>query len=203
VTLLLLVVGAISVDLQVYRNSLLTWICHEDGLLEYSEALTFLVAAVLFSIAGVRNGRACVFLWGLGLINLFAAGEEISWGQRIFGIDTPEWLHQINEQHELTVHNIEGLQGNHRWMGLVFLIGICLLVPLCDALFTQCNLLFRRLRVPIFPLSAVGILVMAVLFMAVPRWWSGTIVFNMDEMGEFYVAIAFLDWGLAEVCTAP
>jgi hypothetical protein len=202
VTLLLFLVGALSVYLQVYRNSLLNWICHEDGLLEYSQALLFLAAAVLFASAAVPNGRAGVFLWGLALINLFAAGEEISWGQRLFGIETPGWLDQVNVQHELSLHNIEGLQGNHRWLGLLFLFGICFLLPLCDALFAPCTRLFRRLRIPIFPLWAVGIFVMAVLFMAISRWVTGTVVINMDEMGEFYVATAFFVWGHAEAFTA-
>ena len=36
----------------------------------------------------------------------FAAGEEISWGQRIFGFATPDFLMHLNEQKEFTVHNI-------------------------------------------------------------------------------------------------
>lgn len=38
---------------------------------------------------------------------LFAvAGDEISWGQRILGIETPEDLKQINTQGEITFHNL-------------------------------------------------------------------------------------------------
>lgn len=38
------------------------------------------------------------------------AGEEIAWGQRLFGYDTPERLEEINEQRETTVHNIGSVQ---------------------------------------------------------------------------------------------
>lgn len=38
---------------------------------------------------------------------LIIAGEEISWGQRIIGFDTPETLEEINTQGELNVHNNE------------------------------------------------------------------------------------------------
>jgi len=36
--------------------------------------------------------------------------EEISWGQRIFGLATPEFLEHINRQHEISLHNIGFLQ---------------------------------------------------------------------------------------------
>lgn len=38
------------------------------------------------------------------------AGEEISWGQRIFGWAEPESLGAINHQKELNVHNIRLVQ---------------------------------------------------------------------------------------------
>src|SRR5690606_21726008 len=42
-----------------------------------------------------------------GLILLFGAGEEISWGQRIFGFDTPEAIYQHNAQGEMNLHNLK------------------------------------------------------------------------------------------------
>ena len=37
---------------------------------------------------------------------IVCAGEEITWGQRIFGIKSPEILKAINVQNETTLHNI-------------------------------------------------------------------------------------------------
>ena len=37
---------------------------------------------------------------------MFAAGEEISWGQRIFDFETPDFLMHLNVQNEFNVHNI-------------------------------------------------------------------------------------------------
>lgn len=48
---------------------------------------------------------------GLAVIAFFGAAEEISWGQRIFNIQTPEALARVNVQEEITVHNIE-INGN-------------------------------------------------------------------------------------------
>lgn len=44
------------------------------------------------------------------LILFFIAGEEISWGQRIFNIQTPTELSKINLQNETTLHNINTVQ---------------------------------------------------------------------------------------------
>ena len=42
---------------------------------------------------------------------VFAAGEEISWGQRIFGFATPDFLLPLNHQKEFNVHNIISIDG--------------------------------------------------------------------------------------------
>jgi len=40
------------------------------------------------------------------LLCLFGAGEEISWGQRIFGLETPDFLSDKNAQGEIGLHNL-------------------------------------------------------------------------------------------------
>ena len=41
---------------------------------------------------------------------MLAALEEISWGQRIFGIETPDTLMEINTQQEISLHNLKPVQ---------------------------------------------------------------------------------------------
>lgn len=53
-----------------------------------------------------RNLRTVLFVFA-GLVFLTAAGEEISWGQRIFEFETPENLVQLNDQNEFNFHNID------------------------------------------------------------------------------------------------
>lgn len=91
----------------------------EDHYAETVGALSFLAASVLFLLAfralrragvGAREGTArfkALVVLGLGILFLFAFGEEISWGQRIFGVEEPAALERINAQDELNVHNIE------------------------------------------------------------------------------------------------
>ena len=43
----------------------------------------------------------------LAMVCLFGAGEEISWGQRIFNIDSPEFFTANNAQHETNLHNLK------------------------------------------------------------------------------------------------
>lgn len=53
--------------------------------------------------------RERAFRCGLFLVSLFclaAAGEEISWGQRLLGVIPPELFQELNDQQELNVHNI-------------------------------------------------------------------------------------------------
>ena len=47
---------------------------------------------------------------------VFVAGEEISWGQRIFGFATPDFLIRLNNQKEFTVHNIANGTFNIIWL---------------------------------------------------------------------------------------
>jgi len=57
--------------------------------------------------------------------------EEISWGQRVFGIETPQWFLKHNKQGEINVHNLVmyGVNINKLVFGkiLAILIGIYLL----------------------------------------------------------------------------
>lgn len=46
----------------------------------------------------------------LGLLFFFGAGEEISWGQRILGFETPEAVAGVNKQEEFNTHNLAAWQ---------------------------------------------------------------------------------------------
>ena len=81
----------------------------EDALVENSTAfLFFLTALLLLAIAARGRGVPGRWLYILGaLAFVFATGEEISWGQRIFGFETPNYLREINFQNEFNLHNID------------------------------------------------------------------------------------------------
>ena len=91
----------------------------EDGLFEYSTAISFLVASIvafiLFAKSTAGNSlsrfpiRRNIFYLLLAVLFFFGAGEELSWGQRLVGFDTPGSIRAQNVQEELNIHNLEFL----------------------------------------------------------------------------------------------
>ena len=81
----------------------------EDSLFENISAfLFFLTALLLLAIVAGGRGVPGRWLYILGaLAFVFATGEEISWGQRIFGFETPSYLRDINVSNEFNLHNVE------------------------------------------------------------------------------------------------
>lgn len=74
----------------------------EDGIAEYGSALLAVVGAAAF----LRGAERIVDVRVLVAILLFLfAMEEISWGQRILGIETETVLPVANYQNEINLHN--------------------------------------------------------------------------------------------------
>jgi hypothetical protein len=96
------------------------WYVQEDGFAETLQAVAFgvgalfsILAALRFRAAGERTLGALFLVLGLGLV--FVTGEEISWGQRILGWETPESLRELNRQDETNLHNIFVIEYGLRW----------------------------------------------------------------------------------------
>jgi hypothetical protein len=85
----------------------------EDSWIEYATFAGLAMAALLVGCLAIQPGlRHQRILWAaIAVLAAVAAMEEISWGQRILGFGTPELFLEINEQRELTLHNIEGANG--------------------------------------------------------------------------------------------
>ncbi len=69
-----------------------------------------------------------------GVVLFFGMGEEISWGQRVFGIETPEFFAEANAQKETNLHNlvVGGTNINKLVFGKILaggLFGFLVLVP--------------------------------------------------------------------------
>jgi uncharacterized membrane protein YfcA len=90
----------------------------EDGPIESLGAFFLLTASVLFftsyfqssgpdkDATSLRSKKNSYLI--LALLFFVGFGEEISWGQRIIGWETPKYLQEINRQKETTLHNKEG-----------------------------------------------------------------------------------------------
>jgi hypothetical protein len=97
----------------------------EDGIAEYAQAGLY-AAGCLLCVLIIRQhlrdqNRIAAVLYAVltaGLV--FMVGEELSWGQRIFGWGTPESIQALNKQEETNLHNIRGVGSTFKWVqGLV------------------------------------------------------------------------------------
>jgi hypothetical protein len=109
--LLLLVCGAGLVIARSNLEAFERWFTAEDGIVETLTALAFLAGAVacggrLLAFRRARTPRRRRFIALLSLVLVAAAGEELSWGQRLFGVPTPAVIARHNAQKETNVHNI-------------------------------------------------------------------------------------------------
>ena len=127
---LLLGAGAIAAAvLGIDDSEVLGALCREDGPFEYLTAILYLVTCGLFVITGLQRPRQPLWYWGYALLFFLIAGEEVSWGQRIFDVATPEGLNQVNVQGELNLHNVDGVHQNIRAVACVVILGICYVLP--------------------------------------------------------------------------
>jgi hypothetical protein len=100
------------------------WLTAEDSVIEVMQFLQVLIAGLLFAINVLLLLRRRNFPVGLlyllvALGAVFIAGEEIAWGQRIFGWATPQSLQEINVQNETTLHNISWAHTLFIWAALL------------------------------------------------------------------------------------
>jgi hypothetical protein len=83
----------------------------EDGLVENLQVV-FLLASCGIAVYNCfrlpKSGIIFYLITWIGLVFLFffAAGEEISWGQRIFNYGTTGFFESNNLQHETNLHNL-------------------------------------------------------------------------------------------------
>jgi hypothetical protein len=132
---ILTLLGFVLVPLYfVHARVGMDWLFLEDGPMEYFTAAGFAVSGLVLLYAGRLQLKARpkdrilnLIAWGLliaGLASILVCLEEISWGQRIFGIETPEVLSEINTQDELNLHNLftNYFNESYFFIGIVFLV---------------------------------------------------------------------------------
>src|SRR3989344_1531962 len=99
---------------QFYFPVAYNYFVSEDSWVEYGTFVCYMMAGLL--ILGVMTKdrsarRPGYMLLCLGLF--FVAMEEISWGQRLFGMRTPYMIAQYNAQSKLSLHNASFFPAEH------------------------------------------------------------------------------------------
>ncbi len=78
---------------------------YEDLVGEWAQVYFFAATMLLALTHALLHERFRLFFSVLALACFYVAGEEISWGQRIFEISTPDFFEQHNLQKETNLHN--------------------------------------------------------------------------------------------------
>ena len=200
-------------DGTVYR------IGREDGLFEDLTAVVFFLASLIFLYLFLRRRegndllivktRRNVFFLFLALLFLFGAGEEISWGQRMIGWDTPGRWGEANLQGETNLHNLNVfhrrdetgatksglmLMLNAERLFSLFWFGFCIIVPLLHMIWPAFRRLMQRIGMPIVPLL-LGLLFLVNYFIAKalkPHAEGRQLGWPLSEIKEFLFGALFL-----------
>lgn len=199
-------------------------IIREDGIAETVGAACLLGASVL-AVLTLRRVRAAgggrLLLWSYAALALFlfvAAGEEISWGQRLLGIETPDAIAEINAQGEINLHNLYGDENGQNVTSKIyrlFWIGFGVVLPVL-ALWGPAGRLLRR-YLPVPPIWVAALFVYQqllwkptqALWSTDPGAWGGTYRgrigeprFTVDTVDQIGPSGASGPAGLSEVMEA-
>lgn len=189
---------------------------HEDGPIEQATVFFFLIACTAFVRAWKRHGGETegrrVFYLMLAALMFVCAGEEMSWGQRIVGWQTPESWSRMNAQAETNLHNLAVIEGgvrdpktqsllrtltNANRLFALFWLTFFVLVPVLDRTSRRAHALLARLGLPIAPLWMGGLFVFNhVAFFVANRHLDAigpftSDAFPLDELKEHHDALVF------------
>ena len=160
------VVGAYYATLLLPRDTWESAFIKEDRIVELPGSIALLVASVCCFLAFRHMRRTSappVLTWltlALAVVFFFGFGEEISWGQRFLGIDTPSALEDANKQDEINLHNLDLFSG---WLSVdrmfqIFWVGFGVVIPLAAYFSGRADAWLRRL-VPVLPATIAVLLV--------------------------------------------
>lgn len=124
ILLLPIIVAAAGVFSALFGKETYKWFTGEDGFAETLQVILYFLALVMALFLVSRHYRAgdrllALLYLGLSLGFLFMVGEEISWGQRLFGWVTPAAMVEINKQQETSLHNIYGVEYAFKWLQML------------------------------------------------------------------------------------
>lgn len=99
--------------IRLWPNDVFMRMVKEDSLVENSQFLVLIAAGVFAFFKSLKLIGISKIIAGLYLIAslglFFVAGDEISWGQRIFDISTPANFLESNAQGETNIHNLSAI----------------------------------------------------------------------------------------------
>lgn len=99
----------------------------EDRLVEWWSVFLFLGAGLIFAVTAWTHRR--IGDGGVALFCFVAAGEEVSWGQRILGFMPSTTFLENNAQQEANLHNLVEAFGQPKWTLIAVLVAYGIATP--------------------------------------------------------------------------
>lgn len=153
----------------------------EDGVIESLAPIFYFFGAGILSCIYFKSKsqnrhylfklKRNIFFLLLAIFLVVCAGEEISWGQRMFGIESPDFFKKENAQKEINIHNLytfepyneNGIEKtgpnfytSDRLFALVWIL-YCILIPLINTNFSIVRNVINKIHLPVIPIW-IGIL---------------------------------------------
>jgi hypothetical protein len=212
--------AAIAVGLSLTARGTYRELIREDGPVEAASALWWLLAAAItlgaLLLPVVRRARSVLAYGVLAAFFVVSGGEEISWGQRIFGFAGPEAVVELNKQHETNLHNI-GSISVYANLFLLLTLFVFVLWPALVLVRDGPARIARARRLPVVTRYASLVYLVWIAAWIIVGVRSGTLGFHPfslwgeytqldDELFEYGAAQAFLCLvvlDLARVITPP
>lgn len=125
-----LLFGLVMVYLRLNRFDWYWFLIKEDSIFEYLQFLGLFISGMVlmkqYWSANHKKSLVSLTLFGLALGLLAISLEEISYGQRLFNINNPQYFAENNIQNELTLHNLSNIQPflAGGYMGISLLLGV-------------------------------------------------------------------------------
>ena len=211
--ILISIVIILSYSVYLFNEKIVILLGSEDNLYEGGTALFLFISSIFFLLSSPKN----IFMILLSLIFFFGAGEELSWGQRIFCFEVPENIKQENVQSEFNVHNLPTFNGatnknSHKqkqgiqrliemnFLYRVFLLIFGILLPLACYHIAFFKKLVKQLKIPVPPIT-IGIflgiswLACKLILNILPKGYNKNYYFAANEIWEFLTAFIIANFG--------
>lgn len=209
VVLMTLIIVSCYIVFFVFSEEVIRTKTKEDGLFEYLGALSLLITSLLFVMSFLRQGGGADFLlfkanrnyWFLifAFFFLLGSGEEISWGQRIFGWDTTEGYSQVNRQNETNIHNLKPFRGifSPNYLFTYFWMSFCVIIPIVNAVSLPILKLIGRTGFPMVPLKlGLFLLIGYIPSVILKATVKDALIHSVTEVKETCLSILFIFIGI-------
>lgn len=193
--------------LYLVNENLYIYLSEEDNLFENLTALFYCIAGLILLWAAFKEYkdsklfRSIILTLLLGLFFIVIAGEEISWGQRIFGIEASEIIKNINVQEEITIHNLKIFESDlgfdqHRILN-IFCLLMGVLIPLAYLISKKIRTFLNLVFLPVAPAACIAIFLFGILYgQFVAKLYP---LYSHTEVKEFIFSIGFLMFSVSHL----